>query len=337
MTGLYSDWITFSKAVAVVGICKNAGKTTLLNQIIESNPGHRWGVMSTGIDGEETDKVFGHRKPALRLPCGTIFVCDTPTVNTLGSSIAILQRVEHSGRRKLWIARAMEDIETSITGPANVREQTRCVTVLSRFGAQTVLIDGSFDRKSIAQSSIIDGVVLAVGAGFGTIDEIIIELRRILSLTHIRLCEVSPLTREQMSESPEVRVSRKGRWKTIGLESLIGDRQELEQALERFLPIERIYVPGAITDSVIDHLLSLKSKISEGIVVRHPDCIKLDTRKFSLLSENYRITTLNPLVIKGVSLNPWAPGTKQPDTLEFRSRIRAEFPDLDLVDIMEIK
>lgn len=337
MSGQNTTWITFSKAVAVVGICKNAGKTTLLNHIIESHPGHRWGVMSTGIDGEETDKVYGHRKPALRLPCGTIFICDTPTLNSLGSSIVILTRLVHSGRRKLWVVRALEDVQTSITGPGNVREQAKCVATFTRYGAQTTLIDGSFDRKSIAQSAVVEGVILAVGAGFGSIDEIITELHRIFALTKIPVLQISPIIRDQINEGTSLRVCRKSRWKDTGIASLIGDNTELDAFLAAQMAVDKLYIPGAITDSGLDYLLSLRTKLSDGIVVRHPDCIKLSPERLCQLCESIPVRTLYPMVIKGISLNPWAVGVLPVDAAEFRNRIRAEFPERDFVDIMEIK
>ena len=52
---LISTWTL--KTIALVGISKNSGKTTLLNGILKLYPDISWGVMSTGLDGESRDRI----------------------------------------------------------------------------------------------------------------------------------------------------------------------------------------------------------------------------------------------------------------------------------------
>ena len=332
---IFGDWITGSRAVAIVGICKNAGKTTLLNSIIASYPAHRWGVMSTGIDGEDTDAVYNHRKPKLKLPCGTVFICDTATVNGLKSSIAMLGKLPFGGKRKLWIARAMEDIETTITGPSSVKDQTRCAEMLVRYGVKTLLIDGSFDRKSIAQSNAVDSVILAVGAAFGTMDEIVNELHRIFELTRIPVADLGTICRRQLQDDGMVKLMRKDRWRNTRIESLFGKEQEIGELARNIENLEKIYIPGAITDTNLDSLLSLAEVIGESIVIRHPESLKLSLSNLKKLRKAIGIETLFSLEIKGISINSWAPGNEIKDSVEFRSTLRATFPEWDFVDVME--
>ncbi|MDZ4121487.1 MAG: hypothetical protein U1C33_03650, partial [Candidatus Cloacimonadaceae bacterium] len=61
--------------IALIGLSKNAGKTSLLNFLIKSAPRIRFGIMSTGRDGEEQDTVFATPKPPVILSAGTIFCC----------------------------------------------------------------------------------------------------------------------------------------------------------------------------------------------------------------------------------------------------------------------
>ena len=62
------------KVLSIVGMAKNAGKTTALNYILEEamDEGMLLGVTSTGRDGESSDLVTGTEKPRVFLDAGTL-------------------------------------------------------------------------------------------------------------------------------------------------------------------------------------------------------------------------------------------------------------------------
>jgi uncharacterized NAD-dependent epimerase/dehydratase family protein len=72
--GLLSQLKHKYKTVSIIGMAKNAGKTTALNYLIEEamDDGVVLGVTSTGRDGESTDLVTGTDKPRVFLDAGTI-------------------------------------------------------------------------------------------------------------------------------------------------------------------------------------------------------------------------------------------------------------------------
>lgn len=57
------------KTISIVGMAKNAGKTTALNYLIEEaiDEGVLLGITSTGRDGEMQDLVTGTEKPRVYL------------------------------------------------------------------------------------------------------------------------------------------------------------------------------------------------------------------------------------------------------------------------------
>ena len=63
--GLLSELSTRYKTISIVGMAKNAGKTTALNYLIEEaeDESIRLGITSTGRDGETTDLVTNTDKP----------------------------------------------------------------------------------------------------------------------------------------------------------------------------------------------------------------------------------------------------------------------------------
>ena len=61
------------KTMSIVGMCKNAGKTTVLNWLLANAGRERvLGLTSIGRDGESTDVVTGTEKPSIFVPEGTL-------------------------------------------------------------------------------------------------------------------------------------------------------------------------------------------------------------------------------------------------------------------------
>ena len=61
------------RALSLVGVCKNAGKTTVLNHLLKALPlGEVMGLTSNGRDGESTDVVTGTGKPGIYVRKGTL-------------------------------------------------------------------------------------------------------------------------------------------------------------------------------------------------------------------------------------------------------------------------
>ena len=61
------------RSMSIVGMCKNAGKTTMLNWLLaHSGRGRVLGLTSIGRDGESTDVVTGTEKPSIFVPAGTL-------------------------------------------------------------------------------------------------------------------------------------------------------------------------------------------------------------------------------------------------------------------------
>ena len=87
------------KTISIVGMAKNAGKTTALNYLIEEamDEGLVLGITSTGRDGESSDLVTNTEKP-------TIFVTEGVLVATARQALLISDaKVEKNcGLRKLF-------------------------------------------------------------------------------------------------------------------------------------------------------------------------------------------------------------------------------------------
>ncbi|HNQ42949.1 MAG TPA: hypothetical protein PKI59_00890 [Candidatus Cloacimonadota bacterium] len=329
------DWIADMqiKTIALVGISKNSGKTTMLNYIIQSHPKLRWGVMTTGIDGEDKDVIFKTPKPKVMLGRGHIFCCDSKTLDAHGSRVTVLSGTQSAGR-KLWLAEAQEPLETEITGPSAVSAQISVARAMQRHNAQKVLIDGSLDRKSIALEPDVHALILALGASYGNIAGIVQESSRLKALAAIPACKLSPYAFRRLLHSPSILIRQKSRWTDTGLTSLIGHERKFLSAIES--QPQAVYIPGAYTASLHKKLGKTLALADTVIVFRHPECIKLQLQELRDFLATSSIQCLIPFRIKAFALNSWSPTGAVQDAVDFREQLRQAFPGENLIDIREI-
>ncbi|MDI3503745.1 MAG: hypothetical protein PWP64_681 [Candidatus Cloacimonadota bacterium] len=322
-----------TRNIALVGISKNSGKTSLLNAILAENPQLRWAVMTTGLDGEEKDRVFQTPKPQVALPAGVLFCCDAETLAKHGSKVELCAQVFYNGR-KLYIAKSLACLQTQISGPASVLQQKKLIAHFRALGARKVLIDGALDRKSIALEDRVDTLILCVGASFGTLGEIEKELRRIIMLRDLSAVQLSNYQMGRLKRADQILMFEQNRWKQSGIKTLIRHEKPLKEILSR--GVKALYIPTSFTDLLYDHLASDLAKQDLQIIFRHPECIKLNLANLQRFLWQNRVSCLIPFKIKAFALNSTAIGKEAIAADRFRDHIRKAFPEESFYDIMEV-
>lgn len=155
------------KCISIVGMCKNAGKTTALGRMLAACRGERLGLSSIGRDGESTDLVTGTEKPAVFVPAGTVFATAEFLIPLCTVSRTVLALSDFStplGR--VAVLRAESGGSVQIAGPSTVEQMQRIAEDMRGFGAERVFIDGAIFRRSIANPALCDAVVLSAGAAY---------------------------------------------------------------------------------------------------------------------------------------------------------------------------
>ena len=154
--------------VTVVGLCKNAGKTTALCRLMEELEGEILAVTSVGRDGERTDVVTGTEKPEIWVREGTLFatargmlpLCDV-TVEVVGTTDVA------TPLGPVGIFRAKSDGFIQIAGPSAVWQLEPLSRAFRELGGRRVLIDGAAGRTSLAAAGGDGRAILCVGASMG--------------------------------------------------------------------------------------------------------------------------------------------------------------------------
>lgn len=173
------------KSISLVGICKNAGKTTVLNRLISVYKHEIIGLTSIGRDGEPFDVSTGAEKPRIFVTEGTLIataggcVCDV-TKEMLCTTGIITPLGE------VVIFRATTDGFVELAGAPDITGTARVKDKLFTCGAVRVFIDGAANRRAGSAYTASDGVVLCTSAEYDSdINRVAEETYRFVKLMTI--------------------------------------------------------------------------------------------------------------------------------------------------------
>lgn len=177
-----------ARTVTLIGLCKNAGKTTVLRHLMEELSEECLGLTSVGRDGERTDVVTGTEKPEIWVARGTLFatargmlpLCDV-TLSVEGITDA------NTPLGPVGIFRALSDGFVQLAGPSSVAQLAPLAERFRELGAKRILIDGAAGRKSLAGAEPGACAILCAGASIeGGIGSIVAETAHICRLFSAR-------------------------------------------------------------------------------------------------------------------------------------------------------
>ncbi len=166
------------KTISIVGMCKNAGKTTVLNALVDALDHENICVALTSIgrDGERTDLVTGTGKPPIFIKKGTLIATAEQLLCKADITKEIVDTTEiYTPLGRVILVRALSDGLVELAGPG-MTDQLRPLTErLFELGADKVIIDGAISRKSSARPAVSEAVILCTGAAYSPDEQKVIE------------------------------------------------------------------------------------------------------------------------------------------------------------------
>ena len=324
MKPLLAPLVGDASTVTVIGLCKNAGKTTALCRLMAELTGERLAVTSVGRDGERTDVVTGTEKPEIWVRVGTLFatakgllpLCDV-TVEVVGVTDV------HTPLGQVAVFRALSDGYVQLAGPSAVGQLESLNRTFRELGAQRILIDGAAGRKSLAAAGEDGCAILCVGASMdGTAEHIAAETAHVCGLF----------------AADELVLEHKGA--RFALFDLDGEPLSLEmgtdgQPVWKDLPREEcvLWVSGGVTTPVIRALAQRGAPIT----VAAPDATHFlfDRTAAQLFARcGGRLRVERKLNIAAVCANPWSAYGRHLNREELLSALRENIK-IPVVDVKE--
>lgn len=326
------------KTISIVGMAKNAGKTTALNYLIEEamDEGMVLGITSTGRDGESTDLVTGTDKPRVFLDTDTIVSVPTQLYELSDAGLEILRMTEYgSSIGQIMLCRVVNSGYVQIAGPViNASHKKMCEEMIE-LGAELVLIDGAIDRKSIAAPGTSDAIILSTGAVLSrSMKKVIEETAHTVGLYRLSCLEDGESKEIILKHFDEERlmIVGDGDVKVLDKTTGLGAGKFLDGQIDE--STEYIYVPGAFTQSVVADINPKKLK-NITFVLKDPTKIFIDSVSWGQLrKKGLKVKVLENIQVAAITVNPSAPGGYAFEHEALLAGMQEAIPDIPVIDVM---
>jgi len=285
------------RTISIIGMAKNAGKTTTLNHLITNfhQENTSLALTSVGRDGERTDIVTKTAKPEIFVFQGTFIATAEGLLSLcdITKEIVMLTNI-NTPMGRVVVVRALSDGFVQLGGPSIT---TQIADLLEHLPTDKVIVDGAISRKTLASPSVTEATILCTGAGLSRNMNTVIEETR-----HA----VEMLTIPKL-EDPRILA-------------------ELEQVTDEKTAIQRgyLYLPGAVSDTFVRNFIMSNANL-KGLYLIAEDPSKLfikpDTYQKLLLREVV-LTVRTPIHLVGLTVNPVSPYSVGFDPRAFLEQMR---------------
>lgn len=336
--GLLYDLSKKYKSVSIVGMAKNAGKTTALNYFIEEaiDEGVALGVTSTGRDGESQDLVTGTEKPRVYLDEDMLVAVPSLLFDMADAGLEVLKKTKYSTAiGELLICRVREAGYVQVAGPVINAEQKLLCDDMLNLGCDLILIDGAIDRKTIASPDTSDAIILSTGAVLSRkLKNVVDETAHVVNL--YRSPELAPgpvrdAIEKNSFEEKIMLVTESGEVRKLDLLTGLGAASEINGSIDE--DTAYIYIPGAFTTSVISDI-SLRNLKQVQFVLKDPTKIFVSAMDWSRYrKKGFRLSVLKNIEIAAITVNPWAPAGYTFDNRFLLEEMQKAIPDIPVVDV----
>lgn len=336
--GLLYDLSTKYKTLSIVGMAKNAGKTTALNYLIEEamDEGILLGITSTGRDGEMQDLVTGTEKPRVYLDEDTIVAVPELLYDLADAGLEVIRKTPYSTAiGTLLICRVRDAGYVQIAGPVINAEQKKLCDDMIELGCELIMIDGAIDRKSIASPDTSDAIILATGAVLSRkMNKVIEETAHIVNLYRTKELEDN-MYRKAITENNHddkiMLVSESGEVRKLDLLTGLGAARDIDQAICE--DTKYVYIPGAFTNSVISEI-SLKKLKQVEFVFKDPTKIFVNPMDWGIFrKKGFTVSVLKNIEIAAITVNPWAPAGYTFDNRVLLEEMKKAIPEIPIIDV----
>lgn len=330
---------THARTIAVIGLVKNAGKTTVVNALMANVP-HRFGLTSLGLDGERTDHLTGLAKPRIVPPAGTLVATTTGSLDRSQYHMQILEELPFRtslGRVVVGVAGGEGAVEVS--GPTTLKQVRATAERLQELGAEQVLVDGAINRLGSASPQVTEGLIMATGGMVADKLDEVVEITAatldMLMLPVVAADTAALVGGHDLSAHRLLSVDSEGRRHPLRLPTVIGEGVAVARAVQR-LGTRTLFVGGALTQEFVDDLIRvLPPRHQLRLVVRDATVLILPaTTVARLRRRGLSLEVLHPLTVLAVTANPFRVPHPYNSRLFFRSIVEAIGDRVPVFDVV---
>ncbi len=298
----------------MLGMCKNAGKTTALCRLIREfgkTDEEPLALTSIGRDGESRDLVTGTEKPPIFMYEGMLAATAKELLPLSDVSREILAATGlYTSLGEVVIFRARSDGFVQLAGPGIVEHLEPLKEMLGSFGAGRILIDGALSRRSPAAAARGGAIVLSTGA----------SLDRDMDTVVAETAYAAELLSLPKREAPGAAKGRLTLFHADGSAEAAGSLT----ALPRGAGEEILLAEGAFSETQArELLLGRTGKEGLTLLARDAACLMLKRETCEALKlRGMRFALQETARLAAVTVNPVSAGGWRFPEEEFREKIR---------------
>jgi hypothetical protein len=298
------------KTLAVIGLAKNAGKTTVVNALMTDDR-YPFGLTSLGLDGELVDHLTGLAKPRISPPAGTLLATTQGSLDRSHYRMEVLEELPYrTPLGCVLIGRASGRGRVEVSGPTTLAELRGTIARLRAHGAGRVLVDGAINRLGSASPRVSDGLVLATGGMVGdTLDDALQTTAAALDVLTLPTVETETrmlIAPYRARHARVVAFDKSGAATQLELGTAIGEGVAVARRAQQ-LGTRMLYVGGALTQDFADDLARvLPPRKRLRVVVRDATVLVLPPAAVMRLARRgIAFEVLTPLRVLAVTANPF--------------------------------
>ena len=343
--------------VSIIGMAKNAGKTTALNFLVEEayDEDILLGITSTGRDGETVDLVTETEKPKVYLYEDTIVSVPAQLFDLAEAGLEILSTTNYrTSLGALYLCRVRDSGFVQIAGPVASADTKRMCDEMFLHGAELILIDGAIDRKSVAAPDSSDAVILSTGAVLSRdIKKVVSETAHVVELYNLPVLDMADPYEGQVlsfieeNEKDDILIigdaafgqnAASGQSAGLSSQSLdlktgLGAGRHINEQIDE--QTKYVYIPGAFTGSILADMDPAKLKNVE-FVLKDPTRIFVDSLLWRQMKKRgLKIKVLKNIKICAVTVNPVSPEGYSFDGLELLEKMHEALPEIPVINVKQ--
>lgn len=321
-----------SHSIALVGLSKNAGKTTTLNNILKKADYKGFMLTSIGYDGEDTDLVFNSLKPQIFIKSNTIIATAKSCLIKSKVTFEILETTGYNTPLgEIVIARSMCDGYILLAGCSSNKQMQHVIDMMKQFRKdECILVDGALDRLSFSNPKICQETILCTGMNVDiNIDKVVEKTTYQYEL--FKLKELEDDIKSKLfidGDQNNLQVNDKDNNKIYNYQTSLEIKDNLYKIINEDL--EYIYFNNIVSDNIALELLKYKHIFNKKIVINNSNSLFISKQNYLLLLKSgFEIRVINKINVCFISINPYNTKTQQTN-YELENKLR------DLVDISVI-
>lgn len=339
MAPALSELIRGYKSLSIIGMCKNAGKTTAMNRLIRelTGNGQTIALTSIGRDGESSDLVTGTKKPGIWVAEGTMVATASDLLRFCDFTKEILDTTGVSTPMgEVVILKARSDGNVQIAGPSITDQLARLSQQFVRLGADMTIIDGAISRKTLCSRKVTEATILCTGASYNKNIEVVLRdtqhTCRLLTLPEVEDQAVWQAV-EANAKNPRAIIligPEHANALTLGVSIEDGLRKP-ENKDARY-----IFLGGAMSDGQMRPLLMSNAPLKgKTFVVRDSSKLLISADTYEkIMIRGAKIQVLESVNLVAVTINPFSAYGYNLDKDELMQRMQA-LVDVPVINVEE--